>query len=399
MSWIDQLLDATSEAITPQRYMYWSGLTAISAVVKNRVWIQKQSVIKVYPNMYVFLVGPSGIGKSYPPSLMEKLVRRTKSTRVMAGRHSIQAIIQKLSSAITLEGEVKPITDSACYISSGELSTALVRDPDALTLLTTLYDGHYNSEEWSNVLKGSGTEQLKDINVTLLGAINPEHFKDMISSKEIAGGFIARTIIVEEEGASKVDAQLRASSKPAVNLDTLSEHLKLLKSVNGVFHIEEPAIVLYENWLKEFHPKEIKDKTGTANRLRDHILKVAMNLSLSDRLDKVISLLHMEEAIEKCLEIFDGIRGVTAGIGLSDFSAKQALIIHHLLHTVNNSDTRMRILRKHNGDIDHYDLDHIIETLEQAGGIDSVREGREVTYKLNEEWVKEYSRLKKEEPS
>ncbi len=205
MNWIEEILLGTDEAESPKTFFFWSAIAAISAVMKNKVYLDKH-FYKLYPNVYVFLVAKSGLRKGIPIAMAKALVKEVDNTRVISGRNSIQGIIKDLSITVTAPGK-PPLRDACGFIVSGEFSTVLIKDPEALTILTDLYDGHYN-KEWKNTLKGTGVEELKGVNITVLGALNQTHFRDMISSREVTGGFIARTLIVEETKRARKNPRL-----------------------------------------------------------------------------------------------------------------------------------------------------------------------------------------------
>ena len=140
-------------------------------------------------------MGKSGLGKEFPVNLSKELVTRANVTRVIAGRSSIQAIIQELGTARTQKGQ-PPITDSRGFIVNGELSTAVIQDPDSLTVLTDLYD---NKSSWTNLLKGDGPKELKQPYITALFGSSPAHFYDSIPQVNIEGGYIGRNLLVFEE--------------------------------------------------------------------------------------------------------------------------------------------------------------------------------------------------------
>ena len=63
MNWISSYaaaLDPITEA--PSAYVIWSAISVISAVLKKKVWVRR-GTYKVYPNQYIVLVGPPGVGK------------------------------------------------------------------------------------------------------------------------------------------------------------------------------------------------------------------------------------------------------------------------------------------------------------------------------------------------
>ena len=61
-SWIDAFVDHTSNLESSALYRKWSAISMLAATLEQKVWADTGSPI--YPNLYVFLVGHAGIGKS-----------------------------------------------------------------------------------------------------------------------------------------------------------------------------------------------------------------------------------------------------------------------------------------------------------------------------------------------
>jgi len=158
-NWIEDLIKEHQDVETPISWLYWSLVCCISSVAANAYTLRTlKGNLLYYPNIYVMLLGESGLGKGFPVNLAKRLVQAAEVTRVIAGRSSIQAIVKELATTKSERG--KPlITDSRGFIVNGELSTAIIADPDSLTILTDLYDRNYNPL-WTNMLKGDGQEKL-----------------------------------------------------------------------------------------------------------------------------------------------------------------------------------------------------------------------------------------------
>jgi len=96
MSWLNLLLEETDFVETPKQWIYWSGLATISAIVSPNIVINK-GAYKLKPNLYILLMGRSGLGKGFGPSVATKLVKMVDNTRVISGRGSIEGIIKELA--------------------------------------------------------------------------------------------------------------------------------------------------------------------------------------------------------------------------------------------------------------------------------------------------------------
>lgn len=393
MNWIDQVVHSTAESESPARFQYWAAMAAISATVKRNVYLDRY-YYKLYPNIYVFIVGKSGLRKGNPVTLARTLVRDANVTRLVAGRGSIQAILKDLGRAHSIPGG-GVMKDASAMVVSGELGALFVKDPDALTILTDLYDTHAHDPEWKNSLK-SGVDVLHKPCITLLGATNEEHFKDAVPPNQIGGGFMARTIVVLENQRRNINDLL---DPPLITPDhkSLAYYLTELSKVSGVFApLVGNAKELYRAWYKELSVEHTFDKTGTLERIGDTVLKVAMNLSLAESHELIIKEHHVKEAIQEVEICQPGLKVVTMGAGSQTMAGQTALLLKEFLRKPENKMTRKQILNKFWGELDALDLDRIMETLIQSGAVNASNPGGVVTYQMTKSAVEAYSKFKKE---
>ena len=390
MSWIDAVVDANSENEAPSKFFYWSAVSAISAVMRKQVHLNR-FYYKLYPNTYVFLVAKSGMKKGVPVTLAKSLVAKTGAARIISGRNSMQRIIQDLGKAHSLEngGMVK---DAQGFLVSGELAAFLVKDPDALTILTDLHDTHAYENEWINSLKGTGVDKLRAPCLTLLGATNEDHFAEAVPQNAIGGGFIARTFIVFSLEKGKLNSLTEKPIK-LVNTDYLSEYLKELVKIQGEFIWTDAAKSTYDKWYYSFMAGDNSDPTGTFNRIGDQILKVAMLIALAHEPALRLKESHILESINVCTECINGMRQVTMGAGKANLAYQTKIVMRELLTSKDNTVTRKTLLAKYWGQFDSFDLDRIMETLLGAGAVKANLEGKnKVSYTLEKDALDIYTR-------
>jgi hypothetical protein len=388
MDILSSVLRMTDEAESPRQFFYWATIAAVSGVVKNNVHLDR-FYYTLYPNVYVLLVAKSGLRKGVPVNLARTLVEKSDSNRVIAGRSSVQAIIMELSQAFTREQGGPPITKATAFISSGELSTAFVRDQDALTIMTDLYDGHYN-KKWMNTLKGSGKELLEDVCVSLLGALNPTHFNDLITAKEVTGGFLARCTVVQADRRARKNPLTRPPTH-RLDLDPVIDRLKILATLKGEFEWTAEAMHYYERWYEEFNPEEYEDETGSLNRVSDTVLKVAMLIALARRGETVLLASDIAEAIRECLPRAKA-TDEFAKKGYSDIAPLKKRFIQILLGREGYAASRGYILNNYYMDFDVTTLDTVVENLETAKII-TVHRAADNHYKLLPEVVTKFKAI------
>jgi len=389
MGWVDVVVDSYRDSECPAKFFYWSALASISAVMRKSVFLDRFTYI-LYPNIYVFIVARSGMKKGIAVTLSKTLVSKAGNTRVISGRNSMPRIVQDLGKAYTTEqGGV--IRDAQCYLVSGELGAFLVKDPDALTVLTDLHDTHAHEDHWVNSLKGTGVDKLKAPCITLLGATNEEHFADAVPQNAIGGGFIARTFIVFSLDKGKLNSLMY---RPSTVPDTayLAEYLKELAKFSGQMQMTDMAKKAYDAWYYPFCGQDISDPTGTNNRIGDQILKVAMLLSLSESPSLEVKESHTVESIRVCTDCINGMKQVTMGAGKSNLASQTKIVMRELLMAPGNQIEHSKLLSRFWGDFDAFDLARIAETLASAEAIEIIPHGRDFTYKMKKSALDMYQR-------
>jgi hypothetical protein len=80
-----------------------------------------------------------------------------------------------------------------------------------------------------------------------------------------------------------------------------------------------------------------------------------------------------------------------AGRSVSAYATK--IVMKELLAAPDHQVRRDKLLQKHWGEFDAFDLDKIIETLTSANAVDIMRSGSTTFYKLKESVVQAYSKL------
>jgi uncharacterized protein DUF3987 len=371
-SWVSDLIEEHKDVETPISWIYWSLLAAVSAAAANRYTLRTlKGNLLYYPNIYVMLLGESGLGKGFPVNLAKRLVQQADTTRVIAGRSSIQAIVKELATTKSIAG--KPvITDSRGFIVNGELSTAIISDPDSLTILTDLYDRNYNPQ-WDNMLKGDGKEKLKEPYITCLFGSSPAHFYDKIPQANIEGGYIGRNLVIYEEKRSR-DLDLLDNEEESIDDDRFTNyitpkyvpHLIKIATGNKRMFPDERARGLFNSWRREWRGNQAiyNDRTGFVNRVPDHVLKVAMLLCLS-RYDNCGVILEgdITESIEAITSLIYASKKASEGGGLDPLAQQTKKVVDFLISAIENHLTRTELLVRGYGNYDSNTLDHILDTL------------------------------------
>lgn len=386
MNWLELLIEETDFVETPKQWIYWSGLCTISAIVAPNVFVNK-GAYKIRPNLYCLLIGRSGLGKGFGPSVSKKLVNLVGNTRVISGRGSIEGIIKELSISKAREDGSIPFKDARGYLCSGEFASSLYEATHALTILTDLYDGHYNAE-WTNTLKNSPIEKLRYPCITLLSGANQEMFDLAVDKAHLGGGFIGRTLLINADKRYRANSMI-GNEVPEVDYEKLVVYLKELATLEGNIKWSKEAEDKYNEWFYPYRESIVEDKTGTHDRMNDHIIKVATLISLARKKDMVLEAEDIEDAVSACTSLSNTARKVAGMSGKSSIASHVKSFLAVIFASKDYEVTRHVALQKGFGDYDSSELDKVIQTLIDTRFIQQSGGGKTVTYRLTKtaiEW-------------
>lgn len=417
MNWLDEIVAQHTELESPQSFWKWSAIAALSAVVKDNIWLNRQ-IYNLYPNIYVMLHAESGLKKGPPISMAKQLVRPVNNTKIISGRSSIQGILKDLGTAQTQPGG-KVTHKSVAFICSSELSSSIVEDKVATTILTDLYDRQYNVGEWRSLLKME-TFQLNNPTITMLTATNEAMSEDFFTKSAIQGGYFARTFIVYEKESNVNNSLIYPLHNPP-DYTKSAEYLKEIAKLHGPFtplavsektdmyqfmkvkHGRElwfnEAGIIYDDWYDKFKvdvkAQEVKDETGTLNRFGDSVLKVAMLLSLTRSPELTLLPEAMTDAITDCEKLIGNVRKTTMGKhGTSDSTLFKTLIINELLNREPHAVTQSVLMKKywmHYSNADEFN--NIMQGFHQSGLIETSMAGNMIIYTMPKSQVEEYKKF------
>lgn len=399
MDLIEETLASTKDFEAPKRFYYWSILSAISAVLKDKVWFNMGDNYNVYPNVYVLLYGPSGIRKGPPIALAEDLVSRVNNTRVIDGRSSIQAVIKTLGTYTTKPGGVATPKDCCGFMVASELSSSIIGDNSAMDIMTNLYDRLYNEKEWNYRLKVGESVSLKKPTITWLAGTNEALFKDFVPEKNLHGGLIGRMFIITETRKNTTNSLMFKTVSP--DKVRLSNILKHIAALEGEFKMEDGVRDVVDAWYNRFD-KDIapglKDETGFVSRVLDFVIKISILIAAGRRQEKILLINDVTEALENVVPLVDPTKRVVAAVKKADHGEmkKRSLVLNYLSNQPEFKAERSKILRNLGLQVNHEDLDKIVQYMFDMGVAKQDTSGGTITYALKVdkpeimEWIKQF---------
>ncbi len=308
MSFLDMYLDFTRGQEATERVHKWVGLSTIAGALERKVWINRGSYT-LYPNLYTFIIGPSGVvRKSTSTAIGVDLLREIDTIKVMSERLTAASLIQQFSrSAKTFPYNGRMVKQSACFAYASELNVFLGEVFGSISeLLTTFYDCvPANSEKpWKYETIANGVTNIYGPCLNLLGASTPAWLNRSIPASELEGGFASRVIFVVE------DVARRAIAFPELEIvaddyesrrRALATDLRRIHALTGSMKSTEGFYREGKLWY-ESHQKSQRTNTdlrfsGYFGRKFDTVLKVATLLSVSASDNLILDTPHFQESL------------------------------------------------------------------------------------------------------
>lgn len=278
-SWIKSFVDHTNNLESPEIFRRWAAIVTIGAILEQKVWFMTSSPL--YPNIYVYLVGPPGVGKTrtiraakqYLAEVPEFFIAPTSMTPASL----VDSLVSYKRTLIRLPGD--PVEYNTMLIAADELSAFMhANDSQMIGLLTAFYDPDmYREERRGREVK----TKIKSPQISILCGTTPSNLMTITPEYSWGQGFMSRMMLVYSD--ERIVTNIFEAQQ--VPLDqTLVYDLKLINSLFGQFSATSDYQKAVNNWraLKEepipTHPR----LTHYCTRRLAHLLKLSM-VSSADR--------------------------------------------------------------------------------------------------------------------
>lgn len=330
--WIESFQDYCTEMESPREWILWSGISALSSTIKRNCFLWYRG-IKFFPNQYIILVGPPGIGKGEAISRGYELAYNAKTINYIKDWHTPQEILEELAEGFSNLGlkvgqviTTNVLKDHTCCIMAPELAVFLQNYENMHSLLCAWWD----QNKFDYKTKNKGKHVIEDMSVSLLGGCVPEYVRSFSRDRmaAITGGFTARTIFVY--ATEKFQLVENSFGAPKINIsklkDALINDLKHINSLQGELKLDNAALKLWEKTYKIHNTNHNHDSEASQNfksRISSHIIKTAITTSLSESDSMIITKEHLQSAIDYIEQVRDKVDVVFRSVGESPLSTIQ----------------------------------------------------------------------------
>lgn len=386
--WLDHYLTYTEKTESPKIYHQWVALSVISSALQRRVWLPFGHS-PIYPNLYVILLGPSGVGKSQAITIGSSFVSEIKRIQLIPESITREGFIVFMERSKTefldLKGKLQ-VQNAACCFSE-ELGVFIKEgETQFLTDLTDLYDCHPRGWRYFTIKREFNT--LHNSCLTLLGGTTQSDLDIIIPRKKAKSGFPGRCLFIIADEGDKKDYDIPKFGNEEDRLSLLlRKDLQRISLLTGAFELSNGAEKVFKT-IKKGQIKNLGSRLlGYQDRRGIHLLKLAMILSAGENSRKIISINNIEKADKFLLVIEKEMKNVFTGIGKERFG-QLANDIEKFIREKGRT-TKKQVLRKFQSELDITTMNGIENLLRESGYINVTVSNSETLYEAMADLEKE----------
>lgn len=330
--------------------------------------------------------------------LSEKLLTEIRPTKIISGRASIQAVLDELGRSETDKATGTVLKGGGAIFFAPELSAGVVNDPEAIKILTDIYDFR---SEYTSRLRGSGVFKINNVCFSMLAASNEELLKDFYDSRALYGGLLGRTFLVKASEFRPANSlfDVRDTSE---SFSCLVSLLTVISKATGEFEIDASAQKAYDAWYEPFRRsyEHRSDNSGVAGRIHTSVLKLAMILCINETGGESLEICecHIQEAIKQCMALMPNYQSFIMSSGKSTVADVAACLIEEIWQANGKKLGKRDFVSRHFSQFDLDVIDKCITTLETAGLIQSTINNNDYVFQVTPKCLESFPHLKENKP-
>lgn len=376
--WLSGYIKYLHKNEAPENFKLWTAISVLASALQRKCSIKLATDLVFYPNLYIILVGPSGVRKGTAMNPGSSLITDA-GIRQSAQATTYQALIRKLQSTNhnTVKADGKLEFHSSLTIFSHEFTVFL--GYGNRELMTALCDWYDCKGRWTYETVARQEEVIIGVWVNLIGATTPDLIRSSLPADAVGSGLTSRIIFIYEGPDAMGIHPIPVESDADKRLrEGLLHDLEIITKFSGEFIVEESFREKFVKWYTDtrlgapiFYDPRF---AGYINRRPNHIMKLSMIMSASRKHGPVMTV--TEADFHRALAVLHMAEGnmqrVYEGFGKSPIAdTLQSVMAYIMMHKgrLIRSDELMHIFK---GDLDFFTYERVVRTLEIMGAVDIV---------------------------
>jgi len=328
---LDRYLTYTEHSEAPLAYHLFCALVGIGVTVNRRVWFN-MGYYKLFPNLGVILLGPSGIKKTSAANIIVDMLAFLELSKIYSEKLTPEQLVEAMKEHA--QGIIYA-PEMAVFLGRQQYMEGIV------PLITRFMDC---PDVWSSETIGRGKTTLHDIAISSLMCSTADWFINNTDESVVGGGFIARNILVVQEDSPRTEPIPRPGDPKA--RERLIYEISQTHEIQGEISFDAQGLSAYREWYS-LHKRATKAAEHEIlatyyQRKPDHAKRIAICLHLAEHANLTLCL----SCFTRAVEILDWIERFIPALLKQMFKTSSG----------HNADVVLTAIRNAGGVIDHSDL-------------------------------------------
>jgi hypothetical protein len=306
---IEDFVRETDTGVSPERFRRWSALVLIAAALDRRVWTSIRPGLPLFPNLFVLLVAPPGVGKSTAMFAAREILETQQQVGLSPDsitHERFVALLSERAKELDPESEM-PAHRATLALFLSEWGTFLRNpDNDTLAMMAHIYD----CKDFSAETIGRGTDYAENLYINILGCCTPAWFAEGFPPNSYEQGLPTRMHFIYSSEMQVADTpDFEFSADPTTSGTTIADkfwqRVDKISALRGFMPWTQEAGIAFNDWKQGgFKPLPLDPLLSGYNARRAlHAAKIAMIVAVARHPEDLrILLSDLERAWEILFE-------------------------------------------------------------------------------------------------
>jgi len=319
---LEAWLEYVKHSAAPDIYKRWAFISAIAGALERKVWLMQGHNTGYYANLYIFLIGPPGSGKSTIADVAMGLLQEVEGVDFLAtelNRASLFYDLAAIGHRKRFEWLGESFPHSAATLYASEASQAFSEQYKGGGIISSLTD-FYNGGPigWSlkhgvsrSTRKDGGVVMCLNPCINLLACSTATWFTTKcITRNDAEGGFGSRILLAVTHESLKLSGEWD-ETEPATDMKLrrrIVEDLNRIHKLRGPYtpdlsfrRLHPELVHKYQAW--ETERRQLGLSLGYSTRKLTQLYKLTMVLAASRRDELVLTGRDLQDAWDMLAEI------------------------------------------------------------------------------------------------
>lgn len=300
---VEGFLTLTEGVPSPEIFRLWAGIGLVAGCMERRVWAETGQQV-TFPNLYVLLVAPPGVGKTSAIKVAEDLWSEVKGLHTAPDSMTAASMLDALGEAhrvIVREG--KPVAEyHSLILPADEFSVFCpAYDLEFLGRLNKIYDNPRRLRVRRKYLKEEVNILHPQLNI--LSGAQPGLLASLLPEEAWSMGFTRRLLMIYAGSGPQVELFATGPDRGDLRAEIV-KRLAALAAMFGKMYWESDAARKIVEWHRAGGPpKPTHSKLSHYCSVRtQHVAKLCMVASASRAADYRITLADVDRALSWLLQ-------------------------------------------------------------------------------------------------